>query len=105
MKSFELIQERLRSNIEYLRTSQNLTNKALYEKVGISHGSYNSIKRGETKVTLETAISIVDAFNINLHDFVFSDLSQKSDIAKKDINQVMEVLIDYGKRIEDLENR
>lgn len=99
------MQGRIINNIEHIRKSHFLNNKAFCEAINISYTSYHKIKKHETKATLETLVKISEAFDINLHDLVFTDMTNKSDIVKTDNNNLNDVLIDYARRLEDLESK
>lgn len=105
MNELNYTQERLRANLKHLRMSHYLTDKEIYQKIGLSNSTYYKIKRGDAGITLDTSVKICKLFGISLDDFVFTDLSKKSDMEDSKIKDVNEVLLNYGKRIEDLEDR
>ena len=97
--------EAIRSNLNYLKMSHYLNDREFSNRIGINRATYSAIKKGTGKPSLDTLIKIVNAFDINLHDFVFTDMSKKSDMVDTSVKGVNDVLVNYGKRIEDLEDR
>lgn len=102
--NFKDYYKRIKSNIEEIRTSHKLTHKSFFEKIELSKAAYFNMKNKGGNPSLETLIKIKERFGYSLDDLVYKDLSKNSDREIEDYSEMKEVLVEYGRRLENLES-
>ena len=66
--------EFLNENVKFLRNSKGISQQGLADKVGIDRSTISRIENDEIDTTLDNAIKIADALDVNLFDLVGKDL-------------------------------
>ncbi len=105
MEDYKDYYKQIVDNLEFIRMSYKMNYKSFRDKISISHTTYNNVRTGKGKPTLETLMKVKTAFGYNIDDLIYKDLSKKSDIQNDDVEVFKEILVEYGKRLENLESR
>ncbi len=66
--------EFLNSNVKHLRTSKNISQQSLADKIGVDRSTVSRIENGEIETTIDNAIKIADTLGVPLNDLVSKDL-------------------------------
>lgn len=70
--------EFLNENVKYLRTTKNISQQALAEKIGVDRSTISRIENCEIETTIDNAIKIANALNISLSDLVNKDFKNEN---------------------------
>ena len=66
--------EFLNENVKFLRNSKGISQQGLADKVGIDRSTISRIENDEIDTTIDNAIKIANALDVNLFDLVGKDL-------------------------------
>lgn len=92
--------EFLNANIKYLRNETKLSQQALADKIGVDRSTISRIENNEIETTIDNAIKIANAFNIDLSDLVGKDLRLKQDVPESEYDKKLKQLeTDTGVKI------
>lgn len=64
-------------NIKLLRKQRGLTQGDISEALGLTHNSIGRLERGQGFPKVEGLLKMVEIFEVNLHDLVFTDLANE----------------------------
>lgn len=87
-----------KKNLKYLRKINNVSQQELSEKINIDRSTISKWETLDTEVPLNGAIDISNFFNINIVDFLETDLSKESSF-----NRLDNVLFSKTKELNDSE--
>lgn len=64
-------------NLEYLRRSRNLTQKAIATKLAISRGAYSKYETGERDPKIDTLVALMDVLEVDANNLLDSKCAVK----------------------------
>lgn len=87
----------LSSNLTYLRKSKKTSQSELADLLGVTNSAISGYEKGRNTPTFNNFLRLADFFKVNLHDFVYKDLSTGS-YTPVVRDQVAESEAAYGER-------
>lgn len=70
--------EFLNKNIKFLRTTKEISQQSLADKIGIDRSTISRIENNEIETTVDNAIKIAEVLNVSLSDLINKDLTKEN---------------------------